>query len=272
MAAPIITPIPTPPIRSDAPADFAVKADNFAAALPGLVTETNASVAFVDQRAIDADTSASAAAASAGTANAKAGEASQSATAAQTYAANLESLDELWLGAATSDPATGKAGAPLVAGNAYVNSATGYLRAFNGSEWVQGVSAVAGVSSINGLTGAVDGVVTEAGGQTLSNKTLGPYFALSESASTTLDLASSQVFRIAVTSNRAITFANPPPTSRAMTVVVHLYNTSLASRTITWPAGINWNGGEIPAPSGTKMTIVLFWTGSEWIGSVGAES
>ena len=62
MAAPIITPIPTPPIRSDAPADFAVKADNFAAALPTLVNETNTSVAFVDQRAIDADASATAAA------------------------------------------------------------------------------------------------------------------------------------------------------------------------------------------------------------------
>jgi len=149
MAAPIITPIPTPPIRSDAPADFAAKADAFAASLPQFVTETNASAAFVDA-------SAQAAAASEGIATTKAGEASQSATAAQTYAANLESLDELWLGAATSDPATGKAGAPLVAGNAYVNSSTGYLRAYNGSEWVQGVSAVSGVNSVNGQTGAVD--------------------------------------------------------------------------------------------------------------------
>jgi hypothetical protein len=64
MAAPIITPIPTPPIRSDAPADFAAKADAFAAALPQFVTEANTSAAFVDQRAIDADASAQAAAAS----------------------------------------------------------------------------------------------------------------------------------------------------------------------------------------------------------------
>ena len=68
MAAPQITPLPTPPVRSDAPADFAVKADNFAAALPQFVTETNASAAFVDQRAIDADASATAAAASEGAA------------------------------------------------------------------------------------------------------------------------------------------------------------------------------------------------------------
>ena len=156
MTVPVITPLPPAPTRADAPSDFTTKADAFVAAQVGMVAEFNASAAFVNQRAIDADASASAAAASAGTANAKASEASQSATAAQTYAANLESLDELWLGAATSDPATGKAGAPLVAGNAYVNSATGYLRAFNGSEWVQGVSAVSGVNSVNGKTGVVD--------------------------------------------------------------------------------------------------------------------
>lgn len=149
MTVPVITPLPPAPSRSDAPSDWTAKADARVAAETLMVPEMNTSVAFVNQRAIDADASASAAAASAG-------EASQSATAAQTYAANLESLDGLWLGAATSDPATGKAGAPLVAGNAYVNSSTGYLRAYNGSEWVQGVSAVSGVNSVNGQTGAVD--------------------------------------------------------------------------------------------------------------------
>lgn len=144
------------PQRNEAPGNYSSMADAVGATLPTTIDGMNEAVDFINQRAIDASGSASAAAASAGTANAKAGEASQSATAAQTYAANLESLDELWLGAATSDPAIGKAGAPLVAGNAYVNSATGYLRAFNGTEWVQGVSAVSGVNSVNGQTGAVD--------------------------------------------------------------------------------------------------------------------
>ncbi len=82
MTAPVITPIPAPPIRSDAPADFASKADAFAAALPTLVTQTNASAAFVDEQAISALSSKNAAAASelsasnsASTATAKAGEA-----------------------------------------------------------------------------------------------------------------------------------------------------------------------------------------------------
>ena len=41
MAAPQITPLPAPPVRSDAPADFSSKADAFAAALPPMVTQEN---------------------------------------------------------------------------------------------------------------------------------------------------------------------------------------------------------------------------------------
>lgn len=54
MAAPIITPLPAPPIRSDAPADFSSKADAFVAALPPMVTQTNASIAFINDTAVDA--------------------------------------------------------------------------------------------------------------------------------------------------------------------------------------------------------------------------
>ena len=86
-------------------------------------------------------------------ASTKAGEASGSAAAAAADALRLASLDALWLGALTADPATGRNGVPLVAGNAYVNTATGYIRAYNGSAWVQGVSAVAGVKSLNGQIG-----------------------------------------------------------------------------------------------------------------------
>ena len=96
MAAPIITPIPTPPIRSDAPADFATKADAFAAALPQFVTETNTSAAFVDQRAIDADASAQAAAASEAAAEADRAEvAANTATVASNTATVVARADEV---------------------------------------------------------------------------------------------------------------------------------------------------------------------------------
>lgn len=64
MTAPVITPLPPAPTRADAPSDFTAKADAFVAAQVGMVTEFNASAAFVDQRATDADASAAAAAAS----------------------------------------------------------------------------------------------------------------------------------------------------------------------------------------------------------------
>lgn len=83
----------------------------------------------------------------------KAQEAGQSAQSAADDAQRLVTLDALWLGALAADPATGRNGAPLVAGNAYVNTATGYIRAYTGAAWVQGVSAVAGVTSLNGQLG-----------------------------------------------------------------------------------------------------------------------
>lgn len=94
-----------------------------------------------------------------------ASEAGDSAEAAAADARRLASLDALWLGALAADPATGRDGAALVAGNAYVNTATGYIRAYNGAAWVQGVSAVAGVTSLNGQIG--DLALKTVGGQSV---------------------------------------------------------------------------------------------------------
>lgn len=55
MTVPVIAALPTPPVRSDAPSDFAAKADAFAASLVPFVSQANTSAAYVDQRAVDAD-------------------------------------------------------------------------------------------------------------------------------------------------------------------------------------------------------------------------
>lgn len=94
----------------------------------------------------------------------------------------------------------------------------------------------------------------------------------SNNTTSVLNLAASQVFRISATSNRTISFSNAPGAGRAMTVVVHLHNASLSSRSITWPAAIRWNEGSAPDLDGIRATIILLWTGSEWIGSLGALS
>ncbi len=80
--------------------------------------------------------------------------ADQSANDAEWHADRVALLNSLFLGAAASDPTTGKDGAPLVAGNFYVSIA-GHLRAYNGVAWVQSVAALTGVSSLNGKTGAL---------------------------------------------------------------------------------------------------------------------
>ncbi len=156
MAAPIITPLPTPPIRSDAPADFAVKADNFAASLPGLVTETNASVAFVDQRAIDADASATAAAASE-----QAAEAGRAEVAANTATV-------------ASNTATVVARADEVAANTQQVADNTQAVATNTQAVADALASIAGgpVYSVNGMTGNVTGIATQAGAETLANKTV----------------------------------------------------------------------------------------------------
>lgn len=199
-----ITPLPPAPEPSDTQAQFDTKAFALVAALDQFVTETNATAL-----AVDAD--AATATAQAGIATTKAGEASGSAdealaqasgtvatgsakdwatkTSAEVVAgqgfgakkyaedaalseAAAAGLVESYQGALAADPTLDKDGNPLAAGDWYINTATGFVRAYNGSAWVQGISVVAGVSSINGLVGDLTGFVTETGAQSLTNKEL----------------------------------------------------------------------------------------------------
>ena len=76
----------------------------------------------------------------ANTATTKATEASNSATAAAssaTSAANsLDTFDDTYLGAKSSDPTTDNDGDALAAGMLYTNTSTGNLKFYNGSAWV----------------------------------------------------------------------------------------------------------------------------------------
>ena len=87
-------------------------------------------------------------------------------------------------------------------------------------------------------------------------------------ASTTgvLDLSAQQIFTVNATSNRTISFLNTPPAGRSMTVVIELQG---SGGSITWPT-ITWNGGTAPTLGATSTVVVLLWTGTKWIGSVGA--
>ena len=171
-----ITALPTAPSRALRPADFANQADAFLAALPAFGTEATAleskvnakeasavaAAATAVTKAGEASTSAGLAQGYAATADTKAGEAAGSASAAAGSADFAEdkylAMDKRYLGAKSSAPSVDNQGAALQSGAVYYDTTLGSIRTWNGSTWVIGISAVAGVSSFNGATGAVTGV------------------------------------------------------------------------------------------------------------------
>lgn len=96
--------------------------------------------------------SANAAATSAGEALARKNAAAQSADAAE---ASRIAASKLNLGSKAATPTVDNQGEPLTAGATYYDTTLDRWRVWTGVAWGEGVSAVAGVSSINGLTGDV---------------------------------------------------------------------------------------------------------------------
>lgn len=175
-------PSPAPNLQTDTPTEFTQNVDALLSALPAFVTEANALETNVNAKELSATTAATTATTQAGIATTKASESSSSATlskdwatktttevvtgqgfSARQYAINAAGsateaaeLVESYQGALAIDPIVDKNGNPLTAGDWYVNTVSGFIRAYTGSAWVNGISAVAGVSSVNGLMGDVE--------------------------------------------------------------------------------------------------------------------
>lgn len=111
-----------------------------------------AQVALATTQATNAAASAAASAASATASNVARAASVQAQLAAE---AALDAFTDQYLGVKAADPTVDNDGDPVRAGAFYVSSATGFIRAFNGTTWVQGISAIAGVSSVNGQMGDV---------------------------------------------------------------------------------------------------------------------
>jgi hypothetical protein len=195
-----ITPLPPAPLVTDDTATFNTKAFAWVNAIDGFTTEANSTASQVNA---DAGTATS----QAGIATTKAGEASASADLAEDWATKTDGevaggefsakkyaqdssdsadaaaasaveaagLVENYQGALASDPALNKDGGALVAGDWYVNTVSGLIRAYDGAAWVTSVNVTAGVSSFSaGSTGltpstGTQGDVTLAGTLGVSN-------------------------------------------------------------------------------------------------------
>ena len=185
-----ITTLPAAPSRAD-PTNFATKADAFLGALAGFVTETNQTATAVNTDKTTSTQQATIATDKATIATTQAGLATTNGAAQVALAttqANLADADrvqtgqdrtatgisadaaevsriaasKLNLGNKTTAPTLDNQGAALLAGATYYDTTLAKWRVWSGSAWVEGISAVAGVSSVNGNNGAVIGIATTA--------------------------------------------------------------------------------------------------------------
>lgn len=95
------------------------------------------------------------------------------------------------------------------------------------------------------------------------------YETASKSTTGDIDVTSATVFRVDGTLTTPLSLVGSVPNNRAMTISVFVQD---SGGSITWPVEISWAGGNEPVLGTTWTNVVLFWTGSMWIGSVGAKN
>ncbi|MDD5479643.1 hypothetical protein [Rhodoferax sp.] len=162
---PSITALPTAPDPNDR-TTFNARAYPWSAALPAFGTEVSAVAANVKANADEAAASAVAATEQAALsaadvalthddAVATAADRVQTGLDASTASTAAIAASKLNLGSKTSAPSLDNQGAALLAGATYYDTTLSLWRVWSGTAWAEGISAVAGVSSINGMTGNV---------------------------------------------------------------------------------------------------------------------
>lgn len=195
--------------------------------------------------------------ASANTATSKAAEADASAIAAS----------KLNLGDKATPPTTDNQGGALRAGATYFDTTLEKWRVWTGTAWGDGISALAGVSSLNGQTGHVTIAKADVGLGNVDNTADNTKAVLSASKLTTartingksfdgsanitipgnptvtdatggvMDCSAGDRFTLSVSANTTLSFTNIPTGSYACVLeVLH------TAGTITFPAGTVWSG------------------------------
>ncbi|QPI08260.1 hypothetical protein IM687_13740 [Stutzerimonas stutzeri] len=276
MTVPVITPLPPAPTRADAPSDFTTKADAFVAAQVGMVAEFNASATFVNQRAVDSAASAQAAAASEAAAEADRAE----------VAANTAAV--------ASNTATVVVRADEVAANTLQVASNTQQVAANTQAVADALASIADgpVTSVAGNTGVVTleqlrtaGVATQAGTETLTNKTVsGPRASMAQyidktitnaaaTGTVTLDLSAADVFDLTLAGNTTLALSNAPALSGETFAIVIRVRQGATAYSLAWFSGITWLALSTPAtPAANKIVEYIMSTtnGTSWLGRKGA--
>lgn len=238
-----ITPLPTPPSRSD-PANFADRGDAFLGALPTFVTEANALATAVNQNEINAELAETNA------------EAAQAAAEAAAAAASASANVTKWIsgttyaeGAVVWSPITFLSYRRKTAGAGTTDPSA------DSTNWAQ----VAGT-----------GDVTLTGSQTLTNKTLtGLRETKTTSSSNNFDLLAGNYFTHTLSGATTFTVSNVAASGSVSAFVIDLTNGG--SAVITWWSGTKWAAGTAPTLTASGRDLLAFFThdgGTTWNGLV----
>lgn len=160
-----IAPLPQPPTLAD-PENFDSRGDEFLGAIPGFQSQANALAqnvshnAGVAHQAAQTSTGAAVTAtqqadAAMGYRNTAQNSAGVATAARDDAAASALQASKLNLGPKPAPPTTDNQGQALLAGATYYDTTLGKWRVWTGTAWGDGISTIAGVSSLNGQTGEV---------------------------------------------------------------------------------------------------------------------
>jgi len=111
MTAPTITPLPAYPVRGEDQTTFSTKANATVAAMPTMITETNAATAYVETTAAEVEANAETV--------------DENTTAVIAIAGTYTSINQ---GAHATAPTTRNDGSPLQVGDLYYNTVSGRMK------------------------------------------------------------------------------------------------------------------------------------------------
>ena len=163
---------------------------------------------------------------------------------------------KLNLGSKSSPPAVDNQGEALLAGATYYDTTLSKWRVWTGSGWGDGISAVAGVSSVNGATGIVTGIADLTTAQTLTNKTLTGYTeTVYNLAGTVIAVANGTIQTKTLSANTTFTESLADGQSVILGITAGAFS-------ITWPS-VTWSkvGGSGVAPTLTSSGVnwIILW-------------